>query len=153
DDVFVIGTADQEQLKMVGDAASEALQQALAMIPASRQKLDAGKAQLRGRVSIVVFPKRSDYGDNTKKDEGRDVPANWNAHWRYNGVDAYISMVVGDNETTAELMPRLVAPMASLAIAMRGDSPRWFREGMGRAIAAKTVARELDGVQQWDAAI
>jgi hypothetical protein len=50
-------------------------------------------------------------------------------------------------------MPRLVAPMGSIQVAMRGDSPRWFREGVGRAVAAKTVARDLPAVQQWNQAI
>lgn len=153
DDVFLIGLASESQAKTIAKAAGEAISRGATVIPASREKADAGKAKIRGRVSLFVFPKRYDYGEFSKMVEGREVPGDWNVHWRYDGVEAYVSMVVSPEESQDELMARLVAPMASIQVAMRGDSPRWFREGLGRAVAAQTVARDLPEVQQWKDAI
>jgi hypothetical protein len=153
EDVFVIGSASQEQIDAVAEAASEAIERTRGMLPASRQRRDSGKSMIRGRVSLFVFPRRYDYGEFSKMVEGREVPGDWNVHWHFDGVDAYVSLVVDREETADDLMPRLVAPMGSIQVAMRGDSPRWFREGVGRAVAAKTVARDLPAVQQWNQAI
>lgn len=152
-DVLVFGSDSEEQLEAFAQAASEALEQVLATLPKPRQKLDSGDAQVRGRITLFVFPRRYEYGEFSKMVEGRDLPAEWNVHWSYDGVDAYVSLVAPSEITKDTLAPRLIAPLASIQLAMRGSGPRWFREGLGRAVAAKLAGRDLPETQQWDAAI
>ena len=149
DDVFVIGSVTQPQLELVAKAASDAMETALKMIPASRERSDSGKAQMRGRITLFVFDRRYDYGEFSKMVEARELPGEWDVHWRYDGVDAYVSLVLPSDADSKSVTARLVSPMASLVTAMRGPAPRWFQEGMGRAVAAKSVARDLDAVQEW----
>ncbi|XZE54729.1 c-type cytochrome domain-containing protein [Planctomycetaceae bacterium SH139] len=152
-DVLVFGTESEEQLEVFAQSASEALEQVMATLPKPRQKLDSGDAQVRGRITLFVFPRRYEYGEFSKMVEGRDLPAEWSVHWNFDGVDAYVSLVAPSEITKEALAPRLISPLASIQLAMRGSGPRWFREGLGRAVAARLAGRELPEIQQWDAAI
>lgn len=150
DDVLVMGNVDKEIAETVAKAGSEALNKARTFVPLMDDRKDVGKSKYRGRVTVFLFPKRYDYSEFSKMVETRSVPTDWDVHWRYNGVDAYVSMVVGMDETPKSLVGRLTAPMASLTIAQLGPSPRWFQEGVGRAIASKAAARDFEGWKDWD---
>lgn len=150
DDVLVMGNVDQELADLVAKAAGEGLNKARTYVPMMDDRKDTGKAKYRGRVTIFLFPKRYDYSEFSKMVETRSVPSEWDVHWRYNGVDAYVSMVVSADESVKALTGRLTAPLASLTVAQLGPAPRWFQEGIGRAIASKTAARDFDGWKGWD---
>jgi mono/diheme cytochrome c family protein len=152
-DVFVLGNVDAETAKTVGRAASDALEKIEKILPGKTTPTDQGGAKIRGRATLFLFSRRYDYSEFSKMVETRTIPSEWDVHWSFDGVDAYVSMVVTDQDTPKTLAARLVAPLGSLSVAMMGESPRWFREGVGKAVAAKTVARDFDGPRQWDAAL
>src|SRR5690606_21777112 len=67
---------------------------------------------------------------------------------------AYVALLAGPSDSDAVIAARLVAPLTSLAVTMRGpDVPRWFAEGAGRAAAAKFAARDLPNVDAWKRAL
>jgi hypothetical protein len=143
-DVYVVGGVRQAEAELVAGAASAALSKVRSQLP------DTG---IKGKISLFVFPRRYDYSEFSKMVEQRDVPTSWDAHWRYDGVDAYISIVVNPGDDAKVLQARLAAPMASLLVASRGNSPRWFREGLGRAIAVKAGGRDFELSKVWDAGL
>jgi mono/diheme cytochrome c family protein len=134
----------------VGEATAQAVL-AAAVKASTRVKAFVDPSSIRGRVTIFVFPKRYDYSEFAKMVEQRSVPSEWQSHWTYDGADAYIAVLATSSDSDAAIEARLVAPLTSLAIAMRGaDVPRWFAEGAGRAAAAKIAARQLPAVELWN---
>lgn len=139
---FVLGNAGDATVQAVAAAAGKA---------AAKIKAVADPKAIRGRVSIFVLPRRYDYSEFAKMVEQRSVPTDWQSHWKYDGVDAYIAVLATANDDDATLQGRLVGPLASLATAMRGkDVPRWFAEGAGRAATARLAARDLPNVETWN---
>jgi hypothetical protein len=130
--------------------ATESLNKVRAQIPLAGDRKDLGKSNYRGRVTLFLFPRRYDYSEFAQMVEKRAVPSDWDVHWRYDGVDAYVAMSVSEDETDRVLTARMVAPLASLAIAELGESPHWFRTGIGKAVAAKTVSGDYEGPKNWD---
>lgn len=150
---FVIGNVSPETADRVAKGALAALKKVRTVIPSPpRAKGDATTAALDGPVTIFVFPRRYDYSEFSKMVERREIPPEWDAHWHYDGVDAYASVVVEEDDLKA-VEARLIAPLASLSLAPRGELPRWFSEGVGRATAARLAARQLDFPGRWDAAL
>lgn len=151
--VFVIGNVSAETADRVAKAAVTAWKKVRTIVPPpARDKGNVAAADAVGPVTLFVFPRRYDYSEFSKMVERREIPADWQAHWQYDGVDAYASLVVEEDDPKA-IEARLIAPLTSLAIASRGDLPRWFSEGIGRAAAARLAARELDSPRRWDAAL
>ena len=92
----------------------------------------SAEAFYRGKATIYVLPKRYDYSEFSKMVEQRSVPSQWQSHWKYNGIDAYVAMVATERDSEKEIESRLVTPLTALAVATRGyDVPRWFAEGVG----------------------
>ena len=86
-----------------------------------------GEDFFRGRATLFVLPKRYDYSEFAKMVEGRGVPSDWTSHWRFDGIDAYVSLVATERDETDAIADRLTAPLTSLAVATRGlDVPRWL---------------------------
>lgn len=153
DEVLVLGNVSTETAQQVANAATAGLKKVRTLVPAPpKSKKNAGSGSFKGRITLFVFPRRYDYSEFSKMVEQRDVPAEWSAHWQYDGVDAYISLVV-DQDDPKSLQARLLAPLTSLSLAARGDLPRWLTEGVGRAAATRFAARDFEGPKQWDAAL
>lgn len=151
--VFVIGNIRSDAAGRVAKAAVAAFKKVRTVVPPPpRGKGDSAAVPLRGRVTLFVFPRRYDYSEFSKMVESREIPVDWEAHWHYDGVDAYVSLVVAEDDPKA-IEARLIGPLASLSLAPRGELPRWFSEGVGRAAAARLAARDLDWPRQWDAAL
>lgn len=151
--VFVIGNVSSETADRVAKAAVSAMKKVRTIVPPpARGRGDETAVDAGGPITLFMFPRRYDYSEFSKMVERREIPADWQAHWHYDGVDAYASLVVEEDDPKA-IEARLIAPLTSLALAPRGDLPRWFSEGIGRAAAARLAARELDSPRQWDAAL
>ena len=74
---------------------------------------------------------------------GRAVPTDWQSHWKFDGIQAYVAVVASDRDEDAEIADRLAAPIASLAVASRSISvPRWFADGLGQVAAASKVKQD-----------
>ncbi len=145
DPFFVIGDVGEGTAKAVADAAKRA-------IAKIKQTVDA--STIRGNVTIYVMPKRYNYSEFAQMAERRSVPSDWQSHWRYDGVDAYIAMIASPSDSDNLLEARLAGPLASLAVATRGtDVPRWFAEGVGRAVTAKLYTREYPAVETWNSGV
>jgi len=142
---FVIGDVGEATAKAVVDAAKRALGKI-------KQTVDA--SAIRGNITIYVMPKRYNYSEFAQMAERRSLPSDWQSHWRYNGVDAYIAMIASSSDSDNLLEAKIAGPLASLAVATRGtDVPRWFAEGVGRAVTAKLYAREYPAVETWNSGV
>lgn len=142
DRFFVVGDVGEATLKAVSEAAQKAW-----------KEINPWVAQdgLRGRITIFVMPRRYDYSEFAKMVEQRSVPAQWQSHWSYDGIDAYVAMLATAEDKNELLKARLIGPLASLAMTMRSSGvPRWFAEGAGRVAASKIVPRDLPAVDSWN---
>ena len=133
DHFFVVGTAAPDTIKLVADLAEEQMKAVKSVVSA-----DPGQAFFKGRATIFVMPKRYDYSEFAKMVEGRGIPNGWSSHWKYDGIDGYVSLVATDRDDRDEIEARLTSPLVSLAVATRGgDVPRWLAEGTGKVIAKR----------------
>ncbi len=141
----VLGDVSQATLEMVSKASEGVIKEVTTV---SRP---AGKEEpFRGRTTIYVFPKRYAYSEFGRMIETRGLPNDWTGHWRFDGVDAYIAMVVTSDETPDSLHSRLSGLLTSQAVAQFGDVPRWVAEGIGRMTAAREGGKQGPALQ-WDA--
>ena len=129
DHFFVTGTASKKTLELVGKLAEKQIKTVQSVVPDSDA---SAEAFYRGKATIYVLPKRYDYSEFSKMVERRSVPSEWQSHWKYNGVDAYVAMVATERDSEKQIESRLVTPLTALAVATRGyDVPRWLAEGVG----------------------
>ncbi len=147
DDFYIVGSASPETLELVNASAQAALKQVQTIA-----RPETGKPMFKGRVTLYVLPKRYEYAEFSKMVERRSVPSTWTEHWHFDGIDAYIPLVVTADDTPDVIESRLLAPLTSIAITTRGSGvPRWFAEGIGRAAAAKFGSRDNPQVANWQA--
>ncbi|MGB1813703.1 MAG: c-type cytochrome domain-containing protein [Rubripirellula sp.] len=130
---YVVGSAAPATVKLVAELAEDQMKAVKSVVSA-----DAGQAFFKGRATIFVMPKRYDYSEFAKMVEGRGIPNGWSSHWKYDGIDGYVSLVATDRDEKDEIEARLTSPLVALAVATRGgDVPRWLAEGTGKVIAQR----------------
>lgn len=133
-------------------ALAEAAELAEAQVAkvATALKLPADKQLIKGRVSLFVFANRFDYSEFGTMVEKRQLPKPWRGHWRFDILDPYVVVLRQSNE--AYSMEVLAAQqLAAIYVASLGEgaAPRWFAEGLGRAVAAK-IGADDPRVKAWD---
>ncbi len=89
-----------------------------------------GKPLFPSGATIFVFEKRYDYSEFGKMAEQRSLPQNWTAHWRREGVNAYVAMTTGSSDDVA-IERDLKMNLASLWSSSFDGMPRWFADGIG----------------------
>ncbi len=137
-----VGEAGAGTMKAVQAAADAALKQIAPFTPTDH---------MQGRITVFVLPRRYDYNEFATMVEKRSIPTEWQSHWRYDGIDAYVAIVAGSDDKDDVLRARLVGPLASLALATRGPGvPRWFAEGVGRFVVSKTSRKDSPVVEGWN---
>lgn len=130
---LVVGDGAPDTIKLVADLAEQQMKAVKSVVSA-----DAGQAFFKGRATIFVMSKRYDYSEFAKMVEGRGIPTGWSSHWKYDGIDGYVSLVATDRDDEDAIEARLTSPLVSLAVATRGgDVPRWLAEGTGKVIAKR----------------
>ncbi len=140
DHFAVWGEVSPATLETVAESAEAALQKARKFLP---QADGSPEDFFHGKASIYVLPKRYDYSEFAKMVEGRNVPAEWQSHWKYDGIRAYVAVVASERASEEEIAERVVAPVASLAVVSRGEGvPRWFAQGLGTAISGGESKRD-----------
>jgi mono/diheme cytochrome c family protein len=146
----VTGPVSTQTLDLVTRLAEEQIKTVRTVV-----KARSGEGFFHGRATIFVFPKRYDYSEFAKMVERRSIPTDWSSHWSFDGIDAYVSVVCGDQDEEEVIASRLAAPLVSLAVASRGrDVPRWFAEGTGTATATRLAStRDREARRQQEAAI
>jgi hypothetical protein len=139
------GDVSPGTLKIVAEQAEAALQRTSMIVPAKDLSGKGAEAEsfFNGKATIYVLPRRYDYNEFAKMIEQRSLPPDWEGHWSFNGIEAYVAVVAGANDEEDVIAKRLAAPVASLAVASRALSvPRWFADGMGKVVAASGVKRD-----------
>ncbi len=137
---FVFGTASQPTIDLVAQLAEEQMKTVATVVMS-----DLGEGFYKGRATIFVSSRRYDYSEFAKMVEGRSLPTDWTSHWRFDGIDAYVSLVATDRDEKEVIASRLLSPLTSLAVATRGgDVPRWLAEGVGTATAARKRGADKD---------
>ena len=135
---LVVGTAAPQTLELVANVAEQQMQTIQTLV-----KAPSGEPFFHGRATIFVVPRRYDYSEFAKMIERRDIPNDWTSHWKFDGIDAYVTMVASDRDDEETIQNRLLQPLVSLAVATRGgDVPRWFAEGAGTTTASRAVRTE-----------
>lgn len=142
---FIIGSASSATIELVAQLAEAQMKTVKTVVSGN-----PGEGFFHGRATIFVMPKRYDYSEFAKMVEGRSLPPSWSSHWKFDGIDSYVSMVATDRDEDDDIEGRLTAPLVSLAVATRGgDVPRWFAEGAGAVTAnRKGSSRDRDARRQ-----
>ncbi|MCE9544048.1 MAG: hypothetical protein K8T25_00765 [Planctomycetia bacterium] len=151
DNFLLLGNVSDKRL---ADAAELAQRQATAI----RTALGIPPAEplVRGRMTLYLFAHRYDYSEFALMVERRgQLPQQQVGHWNYTLVDAYALLVPPAENTPADDEPYGLAPLmtqqiAATVLAARTTAPRWFAEGVGRALAASAAPAD-PRVKAWDA--
>ncbi|MEM1226475.1 MAG: c-type cytochrome domain-containing protein [Planctomycetota bacterium] len=150
----VFGDVTPSTLQDVADALESSLDEASHLLPP--ELLDAGNQTglFNGLASAYVMTRRYDYSEFARMVEQRGIPSEWESHWRTDGLSTYVAVVASEQDDPEDLQRRLVAPVASLAIASMGtDVPRWFADGIGHVIAARQEVRDRAAIAAQQAEI
>jgi len=134
---LVTGSADQKTIELVAEQAEQQMEAVRRLVPGEK-----GDAYFAGRATIFVWARRYDYSEFAKMIEARDVPADWNSHWKYDGLSAYVAIVATPQDDEKEIFERLTGPLVSLALSTGGEGvPRWFAVGVGETIRKQNRRR------------
>ena len=138
DHFYVTGTSAKATIDLVAKNAESHMKTVRSAV-----KGGDGDDFFHGKATIFVLPRRYDYSEFAKMVEGRGVPSDWTSHWKFDGIDAYASVVATDRDEEDVIAARLLSPIASLAVATRGGNvPRWFAEGIGSSIANRKPTKD-----------
>lgn len=123
---YVIGLVASGTIDLVAQTAEDRMKQVSAVVPGGENAI------FRGRATIVVLPKRYDYSEFAKMIEQRSLPSDWDSHWNFDGIDAYVAVVASDRDDEPAISERLASPLVSLAVAAQGSGvPFWIAQGVG----------------------
>lgn len=106
---------------------------------------------VKGRLTVFVVKERYDFSEIAKVLTGlREIPPTMKTAWRYDGVDASAVIRMPKSEAEYGLEAVLAQQLAAVHCASSGKvTPRWFAEGVGRAVASR-VASADPRVREWD---
>jgi hypothetical protein len=134
---LVIGVVSSETIELISQLAESQLKTISAIVP-----LEAGPF-FPGRATIIVLPRHYEYSEFVRMVEHRQVPFDWASHWRFDGVDAYVALAAGDETDEQLIAQRLAAPIAALAVKVRGNGiPDWLANGLGIALQRPADQRD-----------
>lgn len=139
---FLIGPVSQGTMDLVAQGA-----EAYAATAQKLVKAESGESLFHGKATVYVWPSRYDYSEFAKMVESRSVPRDWTAHWRSDGVVGYVSILASDRDDPKQIASRLISPILSLAVATRGDVPRWMAEGVGTVAAIRQI-KDRDRIRE-----
>lgn len=133
---LLLGNVGQERLTEIGRVAEQQIPKVARLL-----KAPTDKPLLKGRVTLFVFNKRFDYSEYGQMVEKREIPDQWNGHWRYNVVDAYGCILPPEGEEYS--LPGLIGQqLAGAYIDSLGKVPAWFSQGSAWAFGARVDLRD-----------
>jgi mono/diheme cytochrome c family protein len=139
----VVGSAEKDKLNLVAQMAekqTEALR--------SFFKLNKTDPLVKGNITIYAFFNRYNYSEFGKMIEKRDLPRNWQGHWGFTTVDAYVVLQIPKDEPAA-IEPDLARYIASTMFASNGvEIPSWYADGVGYVFASKEFSKS-ELADQW----
>jgi mono/diheme cytochrome c family protein len=144
---YAQGTIGENTLK-------DLVQRAEQQIPKIAEMLGAptDKPLVKGRFSVFAVNVRYDFEELGKVILNSDAPPKKVAGlWRYTGVDAAGAVMIpkAESEYAADVVIAEQATSAYLSGTGK-NVPRWFAEGVGRAVAAR-LAPDDPRIEDWDA--
>lgn len=124
-----------------------------AVTAALRETLEtpADQSLVGGKVTVFALGRQYDFGEFGRMVLGRESGSGQPATWKSDGVDAWVAILVNDELTDDQLEAVLAASLSAVHVSgLTAGVPRWFADGAGMTIAA----RSLDGnetVKGWPA--
>lgn len=113
-------------------------------------KAPTDKPLIKGRITLFVFDQRYDYAEFGNMVERRELPKSLKGHFSANPVEVYGAFLHSKtNEYGVEAMVAQHIAGGYVANLGKTGTPRWFSEGVGRAIAAKVAPKDAR-VDEWD---
>lgn len=135
---LITGSTNESRLTDVSK-----LSEKLAPKIASALRANTKKPLVKGNISIFVFDKRYDFSEFGKMVEQRDFPKEINAHWGFNTIDAYATVMMTRNQNAEDVQVPLAQQIAAIHVAnLAPDMPRWFADGVGLWTAKKVFSRD-----------
>lgn len=135
---LVTGSTNESRLTDVSK-----LSERIAPKIANALRADTKRPLVKGNISIFVFDKRYDFSEFGKMVEQRDFPKEINAHWGFNTIDAYATVLMTRNQNATDIQVPLAQQIAAIHVAnLAPDMPRWFADGVGLWTARKIFSRD-----------
>ncbi len=142
---YVFGTNGIDELEAVSEIAEK-------LIPKIRSslKLQDNGVFLKGNSSIFVFQRQYDFSEFGTMIVRHPLPKEMNGYWGYSTIDAFSSLLIKRGKQPEDVQVSLAQQLAAIKIAsLSPDVPRWFADGVGFWVAARTFPRD-DEVKDWD---
>ena len=127
DQVFVLGNVPKARVE-------ELVKQLDKAISAATKALDAPSNQplVKGGIALFVLKSRYDYGEFGRMTESRELPKEWQGHWKADPLDVY-TVMANDSSADAKQQSALALQMVSGAyLGSFNEVPNWFAEGVAR---------------------
>jgi len=143
DSFLIVGNVIPSRLEEIARQAEDVQKKLAATF-----KANADEPLFRGKLTLFIFSKRFEYSEFGQMVEAKQLPTTWRGHWFYNVVDAYACLAPpSDDQDTMDRL--LVEVMAGAYIESQGNAPRWFSQGVGRAMSAQLNPKNPT-VKMWD---
>jgi hypothetical protein len=147
-------TSDFQLVTGVAAPARERLLDRLDQVAmALRETLDhpSGQPLVRGRITVFALGRQYDFAEFGRMVLGRETGANSPALWQFDGVDAWVAILV-TNDTGDELLDALLASnLSAVQVAsLTPRVPRWFADGIGLVMAERSLDKNSI-MREWQA--
>ncbi len=139
---FLLGNVDENTLRDYGAVAES-------LIPKITRSLrpPADQPLVKGAMTLFFFKTGYDYSEMGRMVERRELASHSQVHFRFSIVDAYAALFAQRMDDDS-LEAVLAEQIAGIYVASLGTSPRWFQQGVARAVAARIAARS-ELVTRW----
>jgi hypothetical protein len=144
DQVFVLGNVPKARIE-------ELVKQLDKAIASAAKSLDAPPHQplVKGGIVLFVFKSRYDYGEFGRMTESRELPKEWQGHWKANSLDVYAVMaddIAGDAKHQSAFALQMVS---GAYLGSFSDVPTWFAEGVARNLVVAANRASDARVKAW----
>ena len=148
DQVIVLGNIQQGRI-------DELLKQMDKAIVSAKKSLDAPASEplVKGGIALFVLKSRYDYSEFGRMTESRELPREWQGHWKADPLDVYA--VIADDASADEKQQSALAlqMVAGAYLGAMNDVPTWFAEGVARNLVLTANRRSDVRVKSWQQAL
>lgn len=144
DQVFVLGNVPKARVE-------ELVKQLDKAIASTSKALDAPSNQplVKGGIALFVLKSRYDYGEFGRMTESRELPKEWQGHWKADPLDVY-TVMANDSSADAKQQSALALQMVSGAyLGSFNEVPTWFAEGVARNLVVSANRASDVRVKSW----
>jgi mono/diheme cytochrome c family protein len=148
-------TAKSEQVFVLGNVpkgrVEELVKQLDKAIASVAKSLDAPSNQplVKGGIALFVLKSRYDYGEFGRMTESRELPREWQGHWKADPLDVY-TVMANDSSADAKQQSALAVQMVSGAyLGSFNEVPTWFAEGVARNLVVAANRTTDARVRAW----